>query len=225
MSTGEPDTLLRLFQIDDDRQTESVPPSPNVAPTERVRAVVEHDRRRALVTFSWGLVPHWSKDRRGASRMINARAETLTERPAFRDAFARRRCLLPADGWYEWVRRPDGTALPHLITRRDGGPLALAGLWEVWRDPADPAAVPLRTCTIVTTAANTALSTLHHRMPVLLEPDRWAEWLDRDQHDTAALRHLLVPAGEDLLHARPVSRAVNDARVKDLAVLSELPPG
>jgi len=220
VSLTEPDFLARLFEVDEDRQAAEVGANPNVAPTEQVRAVAEHDGRRVLVTLVWGLVPRWSKDRRGASKLINARAETLTERPAYREAFTRRRCLLPADGYYEWIPQPDGARAPYLVTRRDGAPLALAGLWDVWRDPADPTAPPLRTCTIVTTSTNDALAPLHHRMPVVLERGDWDDWLDRDVRDPATLTHLLRPAAEHLLHYRPVSAAVNDARMKDTAAIA-----
>lgn len=220
VSLTEQDFLTRLFEIDEDRQPDEVPGSPNVAPTEQVRAVAEHDGRRVLVAFAWGLVPRWSKDRRGAAKMINARAETLTERPAYREAFTRRRCLLPADGYYEWIAQPDGSRAPYLVTRRDGAPLALAGLWDVWRDPSDPAAQPLRTCTIVTTQTNDTLAGLHHRMPVVVEREDWDDWLDRDLRDPATLSHLLRPAAEHLLSFRPVSAAVNDARMKDPAAIA-----
>jgi putative SOS response-associated peptidase YedK len=155
-TTGQND-LLRLFDVDDLR-ADPLDPNPNVAPTEDVPAVVEHHGRRVLVTLRWGLIPSWAPDRRVASRLINARAETVTEKPAFRSAFERRRCLLPADGWYEWERAADGTRRPWRIAPPDGGPLAFAGLWEVWRDPTEPGAPLLRTCTVLTTTASDPLA-------------------------------------------------------------------
>lgn len=210
----DPEGLVRFFVVDE-RRDEDLLPNPNVAPTEPVRAVAEHQGKRVLVTFRWGLVPHWASDRRGASRMINARSETAASKPAFRTALSRRRCLVPADGFYEWKRGPDGTKTPHYVSAAAGAPLALAGLWETWRDPGDPAAAPLRTCAILTTEANDALRALHDRMPVILEPSSWDRWLDRDLREPEAVRDLLVPYPPDLLALHEVSRDVNDARVKD----------
>lgn len=157
----------------------------------------------------WGLVPSWADDPAVGARMINARAETLAEKPAFREAFRRRRCLIPADGFYEWRAAAGGRRQPWRIARPDGGPFAFAGLWEAWRDPARPE--PLLTCTIVTTEANADLRDLHPRMPVVLDPADHARWLDPAAEE-AALRSLLRPAPEGLLESYPVSPAVNDVR-------------
>jgi len=217
VSLSEPDFLARLFEVDEDRQADGVAASPNVAPTEQVPAIAEHGWR-VLVTLFWGLAPRWSKDRRGAAKMTNTRAETRTQRPGYREVFTRRRCLLPADGYYEWIPQPDGSRGPYLVSRRDGSPLALAGLWDVWREPADPTASPL--------------SHLHHRhhpdqrCPRSAAPPyasssgaRELGRLARPRHARpAALTHLLRPAAEHLLSFRPVSAAVNDARMKDAAI-------
>ncbi len=210
--------LFHVFDLDG-VEAEPLAPNPNVAPTEPVPAVAEHDGRRVLVTFRWGLIPSWAGDRRIAGRLINARAETVADKPAFRQAFRRRRCLLPADGWYEWERRPDGTRRPWRVAAPDGGVLAFAGLWEVGRDPAAPDAPPLRTCTVLTTAAADPLAWLHDRMPVALPRDTWDEWLDRDQREAAPLRHLLGAAPAGPVGWTPAPAAVGDPRVKDLDLL------
>jgi putative SOS response-associated peptidase YedK len=178
----------------------------NVAPGDDVLAVVQRpDAGPEGALLRWGLVPHWAgKPSEMAAKTINARAETVAERPAYRDAFARRRCLILADGFYEW-----SAGTPHWITREDGAPFAFAGLWASWR-PREPDGVePLRSCAIVTTAAAGPVSALHDRMPVILDPDDEARWLD-PASPAAQLHALLAPAGPRLAF-RPVSRNVNDA--------------
>jgi putative SOS response-associated peptidase YedK len=170
---------------------EPPPPSWNVAPTDPVAIVVQREARE-IRTVRWGLVPSWAKDAKGAALRINARAETVATKPAFRTALARRRCLVVADGWYEWRAKQ-----PFYIS--SGGPLAFAGLYERWGD--------LRTCTIVTTSAAPSLRQLHDRMPVVLPEDQWALWLDPDLADPEAL---LVP--HEGFDAYPVSHAVNSVR-------------
>lgn len=203
--------LAEEFHVDEVRLDDPPPPSWNVAPTDRVVAVAEHGGRRLLGAFRWGLVPSWARDTTGAARMINARAETLTEKPAFREAFGRRRCLVPADGFYEWRLTTGGLKQPVFISA--GRPIAFAGLWESWRDPGAPSgAAPLRTCAIVTTTANARLSDLHSRMPVVLDREVWAAWLDPAERDVAFLTTLLTPAPDDLLDVRDASRLVNDVR-------------
>lgn len=196
----------------------------NVAPTKPVYAVVTRRGRdepedaeptRRLVTLQWGLVPFWAKDPKIGSRMINARVETVGEKPAFREAFAKRRCLLPADGYYEWYTQQAGGKQPFFIRRRDGGTLAMAGLYEFWRDPVkdreDPGAW-LRTCTVITTSASDAIGEIHDRQPMFVEPAAWSTWLDPEQKDPAALTDLLVPSPGAGLEAYPVSTAVNNHR-------------
>jgi len=217
VSITDPDGLVRFFTIDD-RQTEDLPPNPNVAPTEQVYAVAEHKSRRVLTAFRWGLVPHFADDLKVGARQINARAETVATRSAFRESFAKRRCLIPADGFYEW--RKDGKQrIPFHLGSREGTPLALAGLWASWRPKDDPDAEWVRTCTVITTEANADVASLHDRMPVLVGPDDWDLWLDREVGDTPAVRSLLRPALDGSLHVRKVNRAVNDARNKDASVL------
>lgn len=218
VAASDPDGLVRFFMVDD-RQDGDVPPSWNVAPTETVRAVVEHARRRVLVAFRWGLVPHWADDPRIGNKMINARAESLPDKAAYRDAVQRRRCLIPADGFYEW-RRHAGGKTPYFVHRADGDPMAFAGLWAVWGDPQAPEdAEPLRTCVIVTTDAGPDVRELHSRQPVVLPADAWDAWLDRDLRDAEHVRELLQPPPAGTLEAYPVSDRVNSPRYDDPSLL------
>jgi putative SOS response-associated peptidase YedK len=170
---------------------------------------------RQLRVVRWGLIPFWAKDVKIGSRMINARAETVAEKPAFRHAFAKRRCLLPADGYYEWQSQPGAAKQPIYISRADGRPLAFAGLYELWRDSAvardDPDAW-LWTATIITTSAPDELGMIHDRMPMIIDPARWSDWLDPANGDVADLRSLLTPAAVSGLLTYPVSTAVNSVR-------------
>jgi putative SOS response-associated peptidase YedK len=186
----------------------------NVAPTQDVTVIVKPgaDRARVVEQYRWGLVPSWAKDVKIGNRLINARAETVATSPAFRRSFASRRCIIPADAFYEWRQVDERTRQPYLIHHPDGSPLAFAGLWSLWKDEANEAW--LRSCTIITTAANEAMAVLHDRMPVVLPPATWDRWLDPTVTDTALLQAALhaSPAGE--LEAYPVSIAVNSPRNK-----------
>lgn len=204
-------------------------PSFNVAPTDSVLAVASsRDGRRQLGQMRWGLVPSWTRppSRPGAAPsgagMINARAETLTTKPAFRRAFARRRSLVPADGFYEWERRPDGTKQPWYVRRADGAPLAIAAIWETWQPP-DPDADRLRSCALITTSANDTMREVHDRMPVILEPAVWDAWLDRDDDGPEALLALLQPAAESVLARHRVSTAVNRVANNDPGLIAPAP--
>jgi putative SOS response-associated peptidase YedK len=181
----------------------------NVAPTDEAAVVVQREDRRAITTYRWGLVPHWSADARGAAGRINARAETVAVTPAFRESFLRRRCIVPVDSFYEW-RNENGVRQPYRIVRRDGLPLALAGLWAGWKDPSNGQV--RRTFTIVTTGANTAIADLHDRMPVALPADRWPRWLDTHASDPGELHAMLIPDEDEALDIYPVVRLVNDVR-------------
>ena len=181
----------------------------NVAPTDDALVVVQRDERRGLTAYRWGLIPHWATEARVGSKMINARAETITSSPAFRDAFVRKRCLVPVDSFYEW-KREGGVRQPYRIVRRDGRPLALAGLWAGWKDPASD--IVRRTFTIVTTTPNEAIAGLHDRMPVIVAEDAWARWLDPAPADPGELLGLLVPSDEVDLDVYAVVRDVNDVR-------------
>jgi putative SOS response-associated peptidase YedK len=230
--------LLEEFDVQRDRTTQPLAPDYNVAPTKPVYAVLtragrgedpeeQEPVRRELRVVRWGLVPSWAKDISIGSRLINARAETVTEKPAFRRAFARRRCLLPADGYYEWqvldgppggenADRPGKKAKqPYFIHRADGGPLAFAGLYELWRDKAVPDGDPdawLWTATVITTSAPDELGRIHDRMPMVIAPESWADWLDPANTDVADLPALLAPAAARELTSYPVSTEVNSVR-------------
>jgi putative SOS response-associated peptidase YedK len=181
----------------------------NVAPTDEVLTVTTtRDGEPRGELLRWGLVPHWAKDPAMGAKMINARAETVAEKPAFRDAFAGRRCLIVADGFYEWQRREGGRPQPMWITRADGEPFAFAGLWATWHGPDEQV---LRTCSIVTTRANDALAPIHTRMPVMLAPETEADWLDHSA-PPELLHDLLAPPPDREVAHRAVGWAVNNVR-------------
>lgn len=179
-------------------------PRYNVAPTQHAPVVLQDHGGRVLDMYRWGLIPFWAKDASIGNRLINARAETVADKPAFREAYRRRRCLVPASGFYEWQRTAEGK-VPHWIHPADGGLLTFAGLWEEWR-PED--AEPVRTYTILTTRANGFMRRIHDRMPVVLSPGERDAWLGPDA-STRDLEALLGPGPEDLLAAYPVSTRVN----------------
>ena len=214
-----PDQLAELFGVTDVRASD-LGARWNVAPTLDVYAVATgRDGERRLGTFRWGLVPWFAKDPGGGAKMINARSETVAERPAFRRALERRRCILPADGFYEWLRTGKDR-LPHLFSAAVGSVLALAGLWEVWRPKDDPDAEPLRTCTILTTSANATMQPIHDRMPVVLTPDAWDRWLDPAPKEFADVADLLAPPPEGLLVRRAVSTKVNNVKNEGAELLN-----
>lgn len=185
-------------------------PRYNVAPTQDVPAVrMGEEGARRFAMLHWGLVPKWAKERAIGNRMINARSETLAEKPSFRDALKKRRCLVLADGWYEWQVAPGGKQ-PWFIRRKDAQPFAFAGLWERWKDPADGSM--LESCTIVTTRASESIRKIHERMPVVLDAADWDRWLDTAFSDSEKLVELLVPCDPQSLEAWPVSREVNAPR-------------
>lgn len=190
-------------------------PRYNVAPSQSIAAVVREGEGRELVGLKWGLVPSWAKDPAVGSRMINARAETLAEKPSYRRALASRRCLIPADGFYEWRKEARGLKQPMHIRRRDGGLFAFAGLWEEWKGPDGGL---LRTATIVTVAPNELMRPIHDRMPAILTPEDEARWLDPRSGAAEALP-LLRPYPEGALEAFPVSRAVNSPSVNDPSLI------
>jgi putative SOS response-associated peptidase YedK len=200
-------------------------PDYNVTPRAWVPVVRERARddppTRVLSLLRWGLVPSWAKTPAVGDRQINARAESIAERGAYQQAFRKRRCIVPADAFYEW-QTVDGVKVPYLVRRRDGDPLAFAGIWEVWREPDAPADDPdawLRTCAIVTTRANEFLAPVHDRMPVVLGSDAWDTWLDPRTRDPHALQSLLVPAPDEWFEIYEVSRRVNKPENNDADLL------
>src|SRR3954469_16130380 len=195
-STSPPPILAEQFVVDEVKLDEDLEPRWNVAPTLPVLVVAESrsSGKRRLGTMRWGLVPSWAKDISVGNRMINARAESVASKPAYKRALARRRCIIPADVFYEWKVVGETTTKsgrkkqlrqPYAIARADGRPLAFAGLWEIWHD--------LRTCTIITTAANPKLAEIHPRMPVALPADGWDAWLDPANDDPDDLLRILAP--------------------------------
>ena len=215
VSTSSPQHLADVFGAV--IETDPLATSFNVAPTNDVYAVsADADGSRSLRTYRWGLVPSWAKDARIGSKMINARAETLAEKPAFKSLFRSRRVLVPMDGFYEWKAVPGSKSKqPVYLHPPTGGLLAAAGLWSAWRDPQEgPEAPWLHTLTVVTTAANELVAPIHDRMPVFLSPGDWNEWLDPTNRDLESLTRLLRPAPEALLAVDLVSTAVNNVRNK-----------
>ena len=246
-----PEDLVGLFDVERWEPGETLAPDWNVAPTKPVHAVLERALKgeeadgsgrpvRQLRALTWGLVPSWAKSPDLGVKMINARAETVHEKPAYRRAFTARRCLLPADGYYEWEQRPASEGeeapkggkrakkQPYFVTPADGSVMAMAGLYEFWRDPTLPPDHPQSwrvTCTVLTTAAETApfvgadggagprsLADIHPRMPLALPADRWDAWLDPGHTEGESLRGLLAPPQEGGMRAYPVSMRVSNAR-------------
>ncbi len=202
----------------------------DAVPEDAVREDAGPKARRELRVVRWGLVPFWAKDTSIGSRMINARAETVSEKPAFRSAFAKRRCLLPADGYYEWQPPPAGTKArkqPYFICRPDRGVLAFAGLYEFWRDkslPADDPASWLWTSTVITTTAPDELGEIHDRMPMVIGQESWADWLDPGNTDVADVRALLAPAATTGLISYPVAALVNSVRNNGPELIEQADP-
>ncbi|MCX4829237.1 SOS response-associated peptidase [Streptomyces sp. NBC_01016] len=264
-SSRRPEDLAGIFEIEKWEPEEAYEADFNVAPTKEVYAVLDRPVKdaeaashsssatgrpvRQLRKLKWGLVPSWSKTPEGGARMINARAETVHEKPSFRRAFTTRRCILPADGYYEWVTAPAERDLevegkkkrprkqPYFVTPADGSVFAMAGLYEFWHDRTLPDEHPLAwwvTCSVITTEAETAplgvapkegpgsLADIHPRMPLMLTPDRWDDWLDPARTDVDDLRSLLAPPPEGLMRAYPVSTAVSNVRNNGAELVREL---
>lgn len=218
VTASPPEEIARYFGADVAPAVVDMAPNFNVAPTSDVMVVYEDGSTRALDAFHWGLVPSWAKDLKIGNRMINARAETVADKGAFKRSLAKRRCIVPVDGFYEW-QRVEGSSgsrrpakQPYFITRQDREPLAFAGLWAEWRGELGGEAVVVRSATIITTAANETMTPVHDRMPVILDRSDWGRWLDRDVTDAAAITPLLVPAPPSLLLLTPVSTQVNSVR-------------
>ncbi|MCJ7436175.1 MAG: SOS response-associated peptidase [Acidimicrobiia bacterium] len=254
VSTSSPTELAEQFVVDE-VAVANAEPNYNVAPRAKVmvvrersgdersggersggeRSEVEQEEHRVLSRVRWGLVPSWAKDPGIGDRLINARAETVAEKPAYRSAFAKRRCIIPVDGFYEWKvvgppSSPKGRPKkqPIYIRRRDDEPMAFAGLWEAWKvpegvDAPDDGDGWLRSCVIVTTGANALLAPVHDRMPVVLPASAWGQWLDPGEHDRDALGALLAPAPDEWFEAHPVSTRVNRVVNNDPGLLTPVP--
>ncbi len=202
-----PEELAHVFNLSLPEVERIFEPRYNIAPTDRVLAVREKPMvpRRELVSLRWGLIPHWARESDWGARTINARAESVRTKPAFRDPFRERRCLVVATGFYEWQKSAGGKQ-PYLIHREDRQPLAFAGLWDRWVGGAEDV---VESCTIITTHANETVRPIHDRMPVILPPEDHDEWLDLSLRDTSRLQALLESAVVPALKAHPVSTLVN----------------
>lgn len=200
--------LQKLFPIDLANVT--VSSSYNVAPTQEILAISRHDEQNLLSKLHWGLVPFWAKDTTIGSRMINARSETVAEKPSFRTAFKKRRCLILADGFFEWKGKR-GNKQPMFLTLPDGRPFAFAGLWEIWDDKGK-VEILYRSCTILTREASESVIPIHDRMPVILKPEAFGPWLNSDNQDTASLQDIVQEQVYTELTSIPVSEQVNSVK-------------
>ena len=203
--TVDPAQLVEQFELAGPPPAD-LAPRYNIAPTQPVAVVANHEGARHLELFKWGLIPSWAKDAEIGNRLINARAETLAEKPAFRSALKRRRCLVLADGFYEWQKQAGGKQ-PMYIQLKDGQPFAFAGLWETWRPGKDEPVVA--SCTIITTSPNDLMAGIHDRMPVILKREDYTAWLTPGELPTVEALALLHPYAAGAMQARPVSKAVN----------------
>ena len=201
-----PDEIMERFELDS--IPFDLPPRYNIAPGQNIPAIIEDKGQRRIGQLRWGLVPSWASDAKGGYKMINARAETLTEKPAFRRLFERKRCIIPADGFFEWQQRPSGKQ-PMRIMMRNGEPFAFAGLFDTWSSPEGE---KIHTCTIITTRPNEVVKDIHDRMPVILRQEDEAIWLDRKRYDASLLQSLLVPYDPDQMRAYPVPAMVGSPK-------------
>ena len=200
---SRPDAISAAFGVPEFSQTRL---RFNIAPSQLVAAVRQKPgtHKRELVTLKWGLVPVWAKDASIGNRLANARAETVSEKPSFRHAFKSQRCLVVADGFYEW-QQTDGRKQPYYVTLKDGGPFGMAGLWERW----GKGETAIESCTIITTDANSLMQPIHDRMPVIVPPEKYRQWLDQAEHDQHVLSGILRPYDAAEMQAYPVSTFVN----------------
>lgn len=212
-------TLESYFQIDS--IAADIVASYNIAPTQEIFAIIHHNGHR-LEKLHWGLVPSWAKDLTGASRLINARAETASRKPSFRAAFKRRRCLIAADGFYEW-QGEKGSKQPYFIALPSNSPFAFAGLWETWKDKKASDAVSVyKSCTILTTAASESVQEIHHRMPVILQPEAYEDWLNPALQDAERLEAVWQNHHFRQMHYYPVSKFVNRVQNNSQACIQPL---
>lgn len=212
---SDPKKLAKEFKV---AEVPDIEARYNIAPTQDILAVRESAEGREMTFLKWGLVPSWSKDTSIGGRLINARSETVTEKPSFRQAFKQRRCIIPADGFYEW-QRASGEKQPFFFRMRDESPFGFAGLWERWEGQGSEA---INSCTILTTEANEVLRPVHDRMPVILHPEEYSLWLEGDEREQELLRELLRPYPADEMIGYPVSHLVNSTRNKGPELIGEL---
>ncbi len=208
------EAIRQIFQVD---QRPNLAQRYNVAPTQSVPIIRRGEAGRELVTVRWGLVPFWAKDLKIGARMINAKAETVAEKPAFRDGYKRKRCLVLADGFYEW-KKIEGGKQPYLIRLKTAEPLAFAGLWADWKDKASGERI--ESCTIITTEPNALMATIHNRMPAILPPEAYDLWLNPEAADGQGL---LLPFPAEAMEAYPVSPRVGNVKNDDPALIEPIP--
>jgi putative SOS response-associated peptidase YedK len=201
-----PEDVARAFGLD---KVPNFPPRYNIAPSQPVGVFVcgKNASKPEFRLMGWGLIPSWAKDPAIGAKLINARSETVAEKPSFRAAFKYRRCLIPADGFYEWQKTQQGTKQPFYFSMAGNAVFAFAGLWESWND--------IETCTILTTSANGLVQPIHDRMPVILSPENYGRWLDPNIQGGQLLSDLLRPFSDAFMHATPVSTRVNSAKIDD----------
>jgi putative SOS response-associated peptidase YedK len=215
--TSAPEAIRRLFGY---VEQPNFPPRYNVAPTQPIPIVRLVDGKRRFALVRWGLVPSWVKDPKAFALLINARGESVNDKPAFRNAMKYRRCLIPADGFYDWQRQGKG-GRPFYVSRKGGGPFAFAGLWETWSGPNGE---EMESAAIVTTGASRLIAHIHERMPVMLEPEAFDLWLDCGKVDAQTASVLIAPAREDRLQLHEVSVAVNAVANDDASLIEPPPP-
>ncbi len=206
IQTNKSKQIDKKFKVNT-AQDSFLKPRYNIAPTQTIPAVLETGGERIISGLKWGLIPHWSKDDTFAAKLINARAESIAEKPSFRDAFTNRRCIIPASGFYEWDKKSSGAKQPFYFYLKEKEVFGFAGLWEEWLDKASGELV--ETCTIITTEANRVLEPVHDRMPVILKSKDYEQWLDEKQADTNKLQNLLVPYPAKEMASHAVGKAVN----------------
>jgi putative SOS response-associated peptidase YedK len=214
--TTAPESIRKLFGYG---EQPNFPPRYNIAPTQPIPIVRLEHGARGFALVRWGLMPSWVKDPKAFSLVINARADNVLEKPAFRNAMRYRRCLIPADGFYEWRAMGAGPKQPYYIRAKDGAPFAFAGLWESWMGPNGE---EMETAAIVTTGANATLKPIHDRMPVILTPEAFEAWLDTRNVDAEMAAALLTPAADEMLEAYPISTAVNRVANDDASLIARI---
>lgn len=209
--------LMLRYMLDDIPEYIDYRPRYNIAPTQQVIAVIHDGARRRAGTLRWGLIPHWAKDISIGSKLINARSETLLEKPAFRESFLRKRCLIPADGFYEWQKQENGKKAPFRITMQDQGIFSFAGLYDIWISPEGK---KVSSCTIITTRPNSLMSPIHDRMPVVIPPGQEELWLNRSVQRPEEISPLLIPYPASQMQAYPVSAAVGKVANDSIELIS-----
>jgi putative SOS response-associated peptidase YedK len=212
--------LAKAFKV---AEVPELEPCFNIAPTQDILAVYQSPDGPSTTFYKWGLIPSWAKDTSMGARLINARSETVTEKPAFRQAFRQRRCIIPADGFYEWQKR-EGSKQPFFFRMRDESPFGFAGLWERWEggEGNTEEGNPVESCTILTTEANDLLRPVHDRMPVILHPEEYSLWLEGSERETQLLKELLRPFPASEMTGHPVSTNINNPRSHGAALIEQV---